>query len=109
MLITFMVRFVLIASFMNKTGVLALILGLTIGFYADSFATTYYAVCNCNWTGSSTWSTTPGGAGSALPSLNANDILVISNFTVTVDAQITVTPKITINLISNSASTPTVL
>ena len=67
-------------------------------------ATTYYAVCNCNWTGSSTWSTTANGVGAALPTLVAGDILVISGYTVTVDNQITINPQITINLISNSAA-----
>src|ERR1043165_7974773 len=85
------------------------VLALNLFFLTKSQATTYYAVCNCDWTGSTTWSTTPGGTGGSLPTLVAGDVIVISDFTVTVDAQITITPTITINLISNSSTVSTIL
>lgn len=74
----------------------------------NSQATTYYAVATGNWTGA-IWSTTPGGSGSTLPTLVNGDIIVISDFTVTVNAQITTTASVTINLISNSTSVVTKL
>jgi hypothetical protein len=92
---------------MRIARIILLLTGLALSF--ESYSTTYYAVCSCNWTGSSTWSTTQGGAGGSLPALVAGDILVISDFTVTVDAQITINPTITINLISNSATVSTIL
>lgn len=85
------------------------VLALTFSILSKSQATTYYAVCSCNWNGAATWSTTPGGAGGSLPGLSNGDVIVISDFTVTITSTFTIAQKITINLISNSSSISTVL
>lgn len=70
------------------------------------YSTTYYAVADGNWSGN-IWSTTPAGPGAALPALSDGDVIVVSNFTITVDVVYITTASITLNLISDSATIPT--
>ncbi len=71
-------------------------------------ATTYYSVANGNWTGAIWSSVCSTCAGSALPALAANDIIIIDNQVTISSGARTITPTVTIIVrTDNSPNTST--